>query len=159
MITRRKILMGGNGRQRARYLLSTSTLVNDFGEFATAVTGWGLQGIWRRDMALELAGALGVISTQSPSEEGLGRLLAGRKADTGEKWTREKREVTAVDLHAAPHKSVTVAIILAESQTERAALLQAVRQANDYAMRALAVVLGVARSGHAGSKGRIQGDA
>jgi PAS domain-containing protein len=159
MITFRKILMGGSGKQLSRYLLATYTLLNDFGEFATAVIGWESQGMWRQDMALELAGALGVDPTRPLSEEGLARLLTGCRSDTCKKWTRKKREIAAVDLQAAPHKSVTIAIILATSQTERAALLHAVRQANNYAMRALAVPLGAARIGNGGSKGRIQGDA
>src|SRR5690242_11683300 len=159
MIAFRKILATGTGKQLSRYYPVANILLNDFDEFTADAARWESQGVWRQDMALELAGRLGIDPTQAPSEEDLYRLFVRRKADTGEKWTREKREIAAIDLQAAPHKSVTVAIVLANSKAERAALVQAVWQANDYAMRALAVSLGVARIGHAGSKGRIQGDA
>ena len=150
--------MSETGQKLARYLLETRTLLNDLGEFATAVAEWDSQGIWRQKMAPELADALGVDPTQPLPEESLARLFAGRKVDIGEKWTRKKREIVAVDLTAAPHKSVSLAVILATSNAERAALLQAIRQANDYAMHALAARLGVARLGDGGSKGWIQGD-
>jgi PAS domain-containing protein len=158
MITFRKIRIAGDGKRSSRYYLQTSTPSSDISEFVADLTGGASQAMWWQDMAREFAGKLGVDPPQPPSEEGLARLLTGRTADTGEKWTRKKREIAAVDLQTAPHKSVTVAIILATAETERAALLQAVRQASDYAMRALAVPLGVARIGQAGSKGRIQGD-
>ncbi|MGD0105981.1 MAG: relaxase domain-containing protein, partial [Rhodopila sp.] len=138
MITRRKIAAAGNGKKLMRYLREATTVEHASRQLAQYYGGWDARGTWRRDMAPEIATALGIDPTQAPSDEALERLFEARRADNGEKWTHEKREISAVDLQAAPHKSVTLAAVLAESDAERASILQAIWRANDYAMKAFA---------------------
>jgi TrwC relaxase len=83
--------------------------------------------------------------------------MEARRADTGQKWTRQKRHVAAYDIQASPDKSVTLAIIFASSEAERIALQRAVWHAIDFAMRAFTDRLGITRAGPRGTNGRIPG--
>jgi hypothetical protein len=155
VITRRKIAAGGDGKKLMAYLREATTVEHAGRRLGEYYGGWDARGTWRRDMAPAIAQALGIDRHQPPSDEALASLFEGRRADNGEKWTHEKREISAVDLHAAPHKSVTLAAVL---EAERASLLQAIWRANDYAMHAFAGRMAVARTGQGGSHGLVPGD-
>ena len=158
MITQRKIAAAGLGRTMANYVKASTALSSDYQVLGAYYGGWDASGTWRRDMSGEIANALGIDRSQPPTVEVLERLFEGRRADNGQKWTDQKREISAVDLQSAVHKSVTLAIIRAKSDAERAALLQAVWRANDFAMRAFAGRLGVGRAGKGGKDGHVPGD-
>lgn len=158
MITQRKVAAASDGKSMANYVKEATALASEYRVLGAYYGGWDATGTWRRDMSAEIANALGIDRSQKPTVETLERLFEGRRADNGEKWTDQKREISAVDLQSAVHKSVTLAIIRAKSDAERAALLQAVWRANDFAMRAFAGRLGVARTGDGGKNGHVPGD-
>ena len=159
MISFRKIAAAaGSGKTLAAYLRETTTVQDANRKLASYYGGWDAAGTWRRDMSQEVASALGIDRRKPPTDEALERLFEARRADTGARWTKQKREISAVDLTASPHKSVTLAYVGAKSEAERAALLQAVWRANDYAMHAFASRLGRSRKGRGGRNGVVPGD-
>ncbi len=159
MISFRKIAAAaGSGKTLAAYLRETTTVQDANRKLAAYYGGWDAAGTWRRDMSQEVASALGIDRRKPPTDEALERLFEARRADTGERWTKQKREISAVDLTASPHKSVTLAYVGAKSEAERAALLQAVWRANDYAMHAFASRLGRSRKGRGGRNGVVPAD-
>jgi len=107
------------------------------------------RGSWGPDMGERIATALGIDPIKLPTDEALGRLFEAKRADTGDHWanTGRKREISAIDFTSAPHKSVSVAILLARSSEEQALLWQAMHRANDTAMRFIAKEIGLARRG------------
>ena len=159
MMTHAKIAADNSGKAAAHYYKDTTVLPDQYRALGAYYGGWDATGTWRRDMSDDIAKALGIDRSQKPTLEKLELLFEGRRADNGEKWTAEKREISAVDLQTAVHKSVTLAIVRAKSDAERAALLQAVWRANDAAVRAFMGRLGVARVGKAGRDGHVPGDA
>ena len=158
MMTHAKIAAAGSGKAIANYVKQAMALSSEYRILGTYYGGWDATGTWRRDMSAGIANALGIDQSQKPTVETLERLFEGRRADNGEKWTDQKREISAVDLQTAVHKSITLAIVRAKSDAERAALLQAVWRANDFAMRAFAGRLAVARTGKDGKNGHVPGD-
>ena len=117
------------------------------------------QGIWRDDMSPVMAEVLGVNPNKPLTDEELGRLYEGKRADTGESWAgRGRREISAYDFVFSPHKSVTLAAQFAESPAEAAAIRAAVAEANDDAMRYIAQEIGWARRGKNGQGGADPGE-
>jgi len=159
MMTHAKIAADNSGKAAADYYASAVSLPPEWRALSAYYGGWDAAGTWRKDMSAEVAQALGIDLSQKPTIEALTKLFAGKRADNGEKWTPEKREISALDLQTAVHKSLTMIIIRAKSDAERAALMQAVWRANDKAIRAFMVGrLGVARLGKGGRDGHIAGD-
>lgn len=159
MITQRKIAAADCGKAMANYVKETTALSDEYRALGAYYGGWDASGTWRPDMSDKIARALGIDRSQKPTAEVLERLFEAKRADNGEQWTNQKREISAVDLQSAVHKSVTLAIVRAKSVAERAALLQAVWRANDFAIRAFVGQLGVGRVGKGGKDGNIPGDA
>jgi hypothetical protein len=146
----------GSGQRVARYMREP-TLAKRDQRVRVAVPGLDARGTWREDLVPAEVKKFGITRGRPPTLQELGRLMEARRADTGEKWTRKKRDIAACDIQVAPDKSVTVAIIFARSDAERIALQQAVWQAIDFAMRAFARRLGVARVGPRGTNRRMRG--
>ena len=150
MITQKKIAAAGSGKRMAVYQRQAARLNAEDRKLSLYYGGWDAMGTWSK-MSPNIAKALGINPAEAPTEEGLARLFEARRVDNGERWTKGKREISAVDLQSAAHKSVTLAVIRAKSPAERASLLQAIWRANDYAIRAFMVRLGVARTGAQGN--------
>ncbi|CAM4045876.1 Conjugal transfer protein traA (plasmid) [Roseomonas mucosa] len=112
---------------------------------------------WRPDMPMAIAEALGIDVSRMPKDEALDRLFEARRADTGEAWSGQKREISALDLTLAPHKSVSLAAEFAATPAERAAIWHAIDRANDATMRYVAAELGWARKGQGGALGADPG--
>lgn len=112
---------------------------------------------WRPDLSQAVADALGVGRRSMPMNEDLARLFEAKRADTGEAWSKHKREISAYDLTMAPHKSVTLAAEFAPTDAERAAIWHAIVRANDETMRYVAKEIGWARKGHGGEDGADPG--
>lgn len=98
-------------------------------------TGRDAGPAWRPDMPLSVARALGVNSHHAPKDEELDRLFEGKRADTGEAWSKHKREISGYDFTFSPHKSVTLAAEFAADPAEAAAIRNAVYRANAATMR------------------------
>lgn len=116
-------------------------------------TGRDAGPAWRPDMPLSVARALGVNSHHAPKDEELDRLFEGKRADTGEAWSKHKREISGYDFTFSPHKSVTLAAEFAADPAEAAAIRNAVYRANAATMRYIAREVGWARRGRAGENG------
>jgi hypothetical protein len=112
---------------------------------------------WRPDMPLEAAEALGIDPRQMPRDVELDRLFEGRRADTGEDWSKHGRTISAYDFTASPHKSVTLAAEFAPTAAEGAAIWHGIDKAHDAAMRYIACELGWARKGAGGEDGADPG--
>jgi hypothetical protein len=155
MFTFQKIMISKeSGRRVARYVREPALAISD-GTHVAVLMGRHAHGTWRRDIAPQLEKELGITLGRPPTGKELGRLMEARRADTGQRWTRQKRDVAACDIQASPDKSVTVAIIFASCEAERLALQQAVWHAIDFAMRAFTDRLGIARVGR--TNGRMRG--
>ena len=129
------------------------------GERLTAYyTGRDSRATWRPDMPLAVAQALGIDPTRMPRDEEMDRLFEGKRADTGEAWSRHERKISAYDFTFSPHKSVTLAAEFARTPAESAAIWNAIDRANDAAMRYIARELGWARKGHGGEDGADPGE-
>jgi hypothetical protein len=120
-------------------------------------TGRDAGPAWRPDMPLSVARALGINSHHAPKDEELDRLFEGKRADTGETWSKHKREISGYDFTFSPHKSVTLAAEFAADPAEAAAIRNAIRRANDATMRYIAREIGWARRGRAGENGADPG--
>jgi hypothetical protein len=120
-------------------------------------TGRDAGPAWRQDMPLSVARALGINSHHAPKDEELDRLFEGKRADTGEAWSKHKREISGYDFTFSPHKSVTLAAEFAQDPAEAAAIRNAIYRANDAAMRYIAREIGWARRGRAGENGADPG--
>jgi hypothetical protein len=120
-------------------------------------TGRDAGPAWRSDMPLSVARALGIDSHHAPKDEELDRLFEGKRADTGEAWSKHKREISGYDFTFSPHKSVTLAAEFAQDPAEAAAIRNAISRANEAAMRYIAREIGWARRGRAGENGADPG--
>jgi hypothetical protein len=127
------------------------------GRLTEYYTGRNTRAEWRKEMAGDIAAELGIDSHLAPRSEELGRLFEGKRADTGEVWAGQKREISAYDLTVAPHKSVTLAAEFAETQAEAGAIRHAIMLANDATMKYVARELGWARKGKGGMDGADPG--
>jgi len=129
------------------------------GERLTAYyTGRDSRATWRPDMPLAAAQALGIDPTRMPRDKEMDRLFEGKRADTGEAWSRHERKISAYDFTFSPHKSVTLAAEFARTPAESAAIWNAIDRANDAAMLYIARELGWARKGHGGEDGADPGE-
>jgi len=129
------------------------------GERLTAYyTGRDSRATWRPDMPLAAAQALGIDPTRMPRDKEMDRLFEGKRADTGEAWSKHERKISAYDFTFSPHKSVTLAAEFARTPAESAAIWNAIDRANDAAMRYIARELGWARKGHGGEDGADPGE-
>lgn len=113
---------------------------------------------FRQDMTRAVADALGISPARSPTSDELKNLFEARRADTGEAWSKQKREISSFDFVFAPHKSVSLAAQFAALPAEAAAIRNALVAANDDALRYAAADLGFTRRGHGGEKGLERGD-
>ncbi|TPG55934.1 conjugal transfer protein TraA [Roseomonas nepalensis] len=127
------------------------------GRLTAYYTGRDGRAVWRPDMPASIAATLGIDTTRLPKDEALDRLFEAKRADNGEAWSDQKREVSAYDLTLAPHKSVTLAAEFAASPAEGAAIWHAIDRANDATMRFVARELGWARKGKGGAEGADPG--
>ncbi|QDD96932.1 MobF family relaxase [Roseomonas mucosa] len=169
MMTFRKLSAAGSGKLlRAYFTENTPETAHDpattpgrhldpGGRLTAYYTGRDSRASWRPDMPRAIADALGIDTTRMPKDEALDRLFEARRADTGEAWSGHKREISALDLTLAPHKSVSLAAEFAATPAERAAIWFAIDRANDATMRYVARELGWARKGKGGSLGADPG--
>ena len=170
MMNFRKIAAASKGRLLLRYFtentpepihppaLDTAGRQLDSGGRLTAYyTGRDSRATWRPDMPAAIARAVGIDRHHMPRDADLSRLFEGRRADTGEAWSKHKRKLSGFDLVFSPHKSVSLAAEFAATPSESAAIWNAVDRANDGAMRYVAQVLGWARKGAGGEDGADPG--
>ncbi len=128
------------------------------GERLTAYyTGRDSRATWRPDMPFVAAQALGIDPTLMPRDKEMDRLFEGKRADTGEAWSKHERKISAYDFTFSPHKSVTLAAEFASTPAESAAIWNAIDRANDAAMRYVVRELGWARKGKGGEDGADPG--
>lgn len=120
-------------------------------------TGRDGRATWRPDMPEIVAEALGIDQHRMPRDAALTRLFEGRRADTGEEWSSQRRGISGLDLVFSPHKSVTLAAEFAPTPSESGAIWAAIDRASDRAMRHVAGVLGWARLGKGGQDGAEPG--
>lgn len=121
-------------------------------------TGRDGQARLRPDMPSAVARALGLSIGRPPTDQELKNLFEARRADTGEAWSKHRREISGFDFVFAPHKSVTLAAEFAASPGEAAAIRSALIAANDDALRYAADDLGFTRRGRSGDKGLEAGE-
>ncbi|USQ74186.1 relaxase domain-containing protein (plasmid) [Roseomonas mucosa] len=169
MMTFRKLAAASSGKLlRAYFTESTPEPASDApvqrgrhldpgGRLTAYYTGRDSRASWRPDMPMAIAEALGIDVSRMPKDEALDRLFEARRADTGEAWSGQRREVSAYDLTLAPHKSVSLAAEFAATPAERAAIWHAIDRANDATMRYVAAELGWARKGQGGALGADPG--
>lgn len=100
----------------------------------------------RADLHPRVAAAIGVRAGQSLSDKQLTFLLAGRRADGGV-LPGADRQISGYDLTFQADKSVSVAWALAPTESERAMIVQAHRDAVESAARYVAGAVGHARYG------------
>ena len=120
-------------------------------------TGRDSRAQWRPDLPAVFAQAIGVDSRLRPRDAEMLRLFEGRRADTGEAWSGQKRKLSGFDLVFSPHKSVSLAAEFARTPAETAAFWNAVDRASDQAMHYVGHVMGWARKGHGGEDGADPG--
>jgi hypothetical protein len=75
-------------------------------------------------MPIEMAKAVGIDSRHMPRDADLSRLFEGRRADTGEAWSKHPRKLSGFDLVFSPDKSVTLAAEFALSERAVVELLR-----------------------------------
>jgi hypothetical protein len=131
--------------------------LDEGGRLTAYYTGRDSRATWRPDMPADLAKAVGIDATRMPRDAEMALLFEGRRADTGEAWSKHPRKLSGFDLVFSPHKSVTLAAEFAETPAESAAIWNAMDRANDRAMRHVAQVLGWARKGAGGEDGADPG--
>ncbi|MEJ5143636.1 MobF family relaxase [Gluconobacter albidus] len=162
MITFRKLTAESAGKLIVAYLrenqLQPSIDVRQEGDRTNVETGERLnsyytaregKGAWGPNLGSRITKALGVDTTQIPTDEGLARLFEAKRADSGEAWSNmgRRREISGFDFTASPDKSVTLAAEFAATQEEQALIWLAIHKANDRAMKFIANEVGVARRG------------
>ncbi len=131
--------------------------LDEGGRLTAYYTGRDSQATWRADMPAALAKAVGIDPGLMPRDAEMSLLFEGRRADTGEAWSKHPRKLSGFDLVFSPHKSVTLAAEFAATPAESAAIWNAIDRANDAAMRYVAEVLGWARKGAGGDDGADPG--
>ncbi len=170
MMNFRKIAAASKGRLLLRYftentpepihppaLDANGRQLDEGGRLTAYYTGRDSRATWRPDMPAALARAAGINPHLMPRDAEMSRLFEGRRADTGEAWSKHKRKLSGFDLVFSPHKSVTLAAEFAATPSESAAIWSAIDRANDAAMRYVAQVLGWARKGAGGEDGADPG--
>ncbi len=128
------------------------------GRLTAYYTGRDSRATWRPDMPFAAAQALGIDPSRMPRDQEMDRLFEGKRADTGEAWSKHERKISAYDFTFSPHKSVTLAAEFADTPAESAAIWNAIDRANDKAMRYIARELGWARKGKGGEDGADPGE-
>ncbi len=127
------------------------------GRLTAYYTGRDGRATWRSDMPFVAAQVLGIDPSRMPLDKEMDRLFEGKRADTGEAWSKHERKISAYDFTFSPHKSVTLAAEFASTPAESAAIWNAIDRANDKAMRYIARELGWARKGKGGEDGADPG--
>lgn len=170
MISFRKIMARSNGQLIMRYFTENSPdqpsrsledlrdQIDSGGRMTAYYTGRDTRAYWREDMPPEIAATLGINLFDSPKGDALANLFEGKRADTGEAWAGQNREISGYDLTVAPHKSVTLAAEFGPTPAEREAVRYAIMLANDDTMRFVGRELGWARKGKGGADGADPGD-
>jgi hypothetical protein len=170
MMNFRKIAAASKGRLLLRYFTENTPepihppgvdaagrQLDDGGRLTAYYTGRDSRATWRPDMPAALAEAAGIDRRHMPRDVAMSRLFEGRRADTGEAWSKHPRKLSGFDLVFSPHKSVTLAAEFAATPAESAAIWNGIDRANDAAMRYVAKVLGWARKGPGGEDGAEPG--
>lgn len=119
----------------------------------------------RQDMAPAVAAALGLDPNRTATHDEVVNLLQGRRAD-GEAVAGKaayevgagKDRITYVDFTFSAPKSVSVAMALAPTEAERHIIVGSHHDAVTAAMQHLEGIVGHARKGKAGYKGRVRGE-
>jgi hypothetical protein len=118
----------------------------------------------RRDMAPDIARALGIDPNTALVREQVVHLLQGRRTDgkhvagkSAQRPTENKPRIGYIDLCWSADKSVSLAWAFAPTDAERAVIVQAHRDAVDAAMRYVERELAFARRGAGGSGGSDAG--
>ncbi|MDD2878370.1 MAG: MobF family relaxase [Acidiphilium sp.] len=170
MMSFRKIMAMSNGQLIMRYFTENSPdqplqsledlrdQVDSGGRMTNYYTGRNTKAYWREDMSPEIAAALGINLFDNPKGDALANLFEGKRADSGEAWAGQKRDISGYDLTIAPHKSVTLAAEFGTTPAEAEAVRYAIMLANDDTMRYVARELGWARKGKGGTEGADPGD-
>ena len=170
MMNFRKIAAASKGRLLLRYFTENTPepihaagvdaagrQLDEGGRLTAYYTGRDSRATWRPDMPAALAEAAGIDPRLMPRDAEMSRLFEGRRADTGEAWSKHPRKLSGFDLVFSPHKSVTLAAEFAATPAESAAIWNAIDRSNDNAMRYVAQVLGWARKGAGGEEGADPG--
>ncbi|MEA2732496.1 MAG: hypothetical protein QOF70_6971 [Acetobacteraceae bacterium] len=170
MMNFRKIAAASKGRLLLRYFTedtpeaihppgvdAAGRQLEEGGRLTSYYTGRDARATWRPDMPTAIAKAAGIDPHHMPRDADLSRLFEGRRADTGEAWSKHPRKLSGFDLVFSPDKSVTLAAEFALTPSESAAILRALDRANDGAMRYAAQILGWARKGAGGEEGADPG--
>ena len=138
MMTFRKLAAASSGKLlRAYFTESTPEPASDAsvqrgrhldpgGRLTAYYTGRDSRATWRPDMPLAAAQALGIDPTRMPRDKEMDRLFEGKRADTGEAWSKHERKISAYDFTFSPHKSVTLAAEFARTPAESAAIWTAI---------------------------------
>ncbi len=170
MLRFRKIAAASKGRLLLRYFTENTPepihppaldeagrQLEDGGRLTAYYTGRDARATWRPDMPAIFAEAAGIDPRRMPRDADMSRLFEGRRADTGEAWSKHQRKLSGFDFVFSPHKSVSLAAEFAATPSESAAILNALDRANDAAMRHAAQILGWARKGAGGQDGADPG--
>ena len=166
----RKIAAASKGRLLLRYFTENTPEpihppgvdaagrhLDDGDRLTSYYTGRDSRATWRPDMPAAIARAAGIDARMMPRDVEMSRLFEGRRADTGEAWSKHHRKLSGFDLVFSPHKSVTLAAEFAATPAESAAIWNAMDRANDAAMRYAAQIIGWARKGAGGEDGADPG--
>ena len=143
---------------RHDFRLDPGKQLDSGGRLTSYYTGRDSRGTWRPDLSDQAAAALGVDRLSMPKNDDLDRLFEAKRADSGEAWSKHKRDISAYDLTLTPHKSVALGIEFASSAAESAMLWHAVDRASDATMRYVGRELGWARKGKGGEEGAEPGE-
>ena len=169
MMTFRKLSASAKGSLLRRYFTeNTPAPIHDpafvlgkhldpGGRLTAYYTGRDSRATWRPDMPFAAAQALGIDPSRMPRDKEMDRLFEGKRADTGEAWSKHERKISAYDFTFSPHKSVSLAAEFADAPAESGAIWNGIDRANDAAMRYIARELGWARKVKAGEDGADPG--
>lgn len=118
----------------------------------------------RRDMRPEVAAVFGIDQNQALNNDEIACVLSGRRIDGSDIPGRAKRRITEnkgrngyIDLCFSADKSVSVAWAFAKTESERAIIMQAHRDAVDSAMRYIEKEIAWAHKGDGGRFGADRG--
>lgn len=118
----------------------------------------------REDINPKVADLLGIKAGEALSEEQVTHILTGLRADgqaiPGKQIqapTKDRTRIAYADFTLSAPKSVSLSILFAPTEAERARLDRAHRKAVDQTMALIAKEIGLARKGRGGSKGFDQG--
>src|SRR3954465_13488238 len=115
----------------------------------------------RRDLAPEVARALGIDPNRGLGRDEVANLLNGLRVDGGDIAGKQKQnkavEIGYIDLCFSADKSVSLAWAFAPTDAERTMVMQAHRDAVAAVMRHIEGEIAHARRGHAGRDGTVPG--